>query len=278
MRGDARRAVATGLRPGGADPLDERGGRLRRQAARRPADAVLHRPSDRRVGVATDEDGDPGVPSLGRCRAGPIQEWLPRPGPPEVGQLLVEQPAAAGEVTPGQGVVRLPPPDPEAQRQPPTTELLHGGGLFGQLGRAAGRRDQHVRQEPDPLGHRAGGGEDRELLVGGVGDRADRGQAGEAGRLGPSRPLEQLGTRGAPDAVGDADADLHAGSSPQVVLDQPLHWRTVTTSNGPVGGCSRYCGCRSASAARPGCVAGGSSTTTAVPSARTHHRRDQSSS
>ena len=47
--------------------------------------------------------------------------------------------------------------------------------------------------EPDPLGHRGGGGERDKRLVVAVGDAVDRAEALEAARLRPARPLGQLG-------------------------------------------------------------------------------------
>ena len=63
------------------------------------------------------------------------------------------------EVPTGQPVVGFPSSDAEAEGQASSGQLVHGGGLLGQLGGAPGWRDQDVGQEADALGDRPGGGE-----------------------------------------------------------------------------------------------------------------------
>jgi hypothetical protein len=108
-------------------------------------------------------------------------------------------PAATAELDLGDLEVVLAPADPEAEGETPGGERVDAQRLLRQPGGVGAQRPEQDRgAEPDPLGHRRGGGERGQRLVVVAEDAVDRPEAGEAARLGPPAGKRGCGDAGAP--------------------------------------------------------------------------------
>ena len=108
-------------------------------------------------------------------------------------------------------------PDPEAKREPPVREAVHGRGLLRQQAGAARRSEDDGRQEPNPARHGRDGAEGRHHLVVRVGDPVDEAEAAEPVGISVPGPVEEQVSRDTLDRRRHADADLHHGTLPRTI-------------------------------------------------------------
>jgi hypothetical protein len=126
-------------------------------------------------------------------------------------QVGVEAPAAVVEGPAGELVVVGPAADPNAEGEAALGDLVEAGRDLGQMDRLVERGQEHVGEQPDPLGHGRGRGQGGERVIARVGDPVDGGQRGEATLLGPPGPVDHEPPWDLQHRVGKADADLHEG-------------------------------------------------------------------
>jgi hypothetical protein len=163
---------------GGAPVLAQAGEQPRQSgqvpAAVQPAVAQPGGPAQGRVGVAADEHWDRRAGHRGDLDRRQVEdlpvvlEVAPGRQPAQDGDLLVHALPAGVPVHAEHLVVFPPRAGPDAQDQAVAGQDGRRGGLLGHQHRVADRELEHERDEPDPLGHRAEGGNERERLEEGL--------------------------------------------------------------------------------------------------------------
>jgi hypothetical protein len=124
----------------------------------------------------------------------------------ELGQLTLEDPAAAVEVDAGDLVVVGAAADRQPEHEATVREVVDRRRLLGEQRRVGAQRgDQDVGRQADALGHRGGSRQRDQRLVVGEDDAVDRAERGEPGALGAGRPLDYPGPVDAAHRVGKPD-------------------------------------------------------------------------
>ena len=135
--------------------------------------------------------------------------------PAQHGQLLLQQPAAAGAVDPEGVELAFHPAAAQPQHQPATGDQVDHPGLLGDLPGPVQGEQQHARPQPDARGPGGDGGQERELLgevavLDGVVLAAPDG--GQPELLGQDRLLEALGVEGRVGLAPGAGSQLGPGA------------------------------------------------------------------